>query len=118
MCVCVVYSTREKTKNLHGVASFFCVYVCFWLKYLKRTVIHIRMCCIFVCVFYANKLSLSNKKKIVRFNTSHVHFVVFLAFCFIVHTGLFFSLCRILFAKNYASPFVLFLSLSVASVLV
>jgi len=63
-----------------------------------------------LCVFYANNLSLSTKK-IVRFNTSHVRFVVFFSVLFhCSHRSVFFSLCRILFAKSYASPFFSFFS--------
>jgi hypothetical protein len=64
------------------------VFFCVWLKYLKRTVICILMCCLCVCFTRTSCPFL--KQKIVRLNTSHVRFVVFfLAFCFIVHTGLF-----------------------------
>lgn len=125
MCVFVLCILLEKTKirpkNLHGVSSSFVVVsvcMCVFGSSIWKGQWYAFLCAVSLCVFYANKLSLSIKK-IVRFNTTHVHFCwFFLAFCFIVHTGLF-SLCRILLAKSYASPSVFVpITPSVASVLV
>lgn len=130
--VCVLCILLKKTKIRPKMFMMFCfcccfrVYVRFWLKYLKRTVIRIvnvlslSFFSFFLCVLCEQAVPF--EKQIVRFNTSHVHFVVFFSVLFhCSHRSV--SLCRILFAKSYASSFFfLFLYivifLSVASVLV
>ena len=92
LCVCVFLAqVFEKDSDTHSyVLSLFYLCVCF-----TRT----------NCPFLTKKNS-----TIQHITRSFCCF--FLAFCFIVHTGLFFSLCRILFAKSYASPFFFFVSVS------
>ena len=104
-----------RPKNAHCCS----VCVCFSLKYFKkRTVIRIVMCCVCVCVclcehtvpFYKTNSTIEHITLSFRCFSSSASF---LAFCFIVHTGLFFfpRLSRILFAKK-AMHLSLFFSLS------
>jgi hypothetical protein len=95
VCLCCVFYSRKDQKS-SWCCFFFVVCVCVFLAQVfeKDSDTHTYVLYLFylcVCVFYANKLSLSNKKQIVRFQHITRSFCCFfLAFCFIVHTGLFF----------------------------
>jgi hypothetical protein len=95
LCVCCVSFSNKAKKNLRPKNAHCCsVYVCFSLKYLKRTVIRILMCCLFVCVFLCEQaVPFYKTNSTIEHITPSFRcflFFFFLAFCFIVHTGLFF----------------------------
>ncbi len=103
MC-CVSFSNKAK-KNLRTKNDHCCsVYVCFSLKYLKRTVIRILMCCLFVCVFLCEQaVPFYKTNSTIEHITPSFRcflFFFFLAFCFIVHTGLFLSVSLAFYSRK------------------
>jgi hypothetical protein len=121
LCECCVSSSNKAKKNLrpknaHCVVVIIVVLcVCVFLAQVFEKDSDTHSYVLSLCVFCANKLSLSTKK-IVRLNTSHVRFVVFffffLAFCFIVHTGLFLSLSVAFYSRKAMHLFFFFFLLS------
>jgi hypothetical protein len=88
-----------------------CVYVCFSLKYLKRTVIRILLCC--RCVYLLCEQAVPSYKTNSTIEHITPSFRCFISFFFKRFVSLFtpvcfffsLSVCRILFAKSYASFF-------------
>ncbi len=114
LCVCVAYppplrkQKKLRPKNAHCIVVVLCVFLAQVFEKDSDTHSYV----LSLCVFYANKLSLSTKNSTIEHITCSFC-CFFLAFCFIVHTGLFFlSLCRILLAKSYAFSSFLFCFLS------
>ncbi len=121
MCVCVVYppplrkQKKLRPKNAHCIVVVLCVFLAQVFEKDSDTHSYV----LSLCVFYANKLSLSTKNSTIEHITCSFC-CFFLAFCFIVHTGLFLSLSVAFYSRKAMHLFFFFspISFSVASVLV